>query len=39
MLTDEDLKNNPRELLAATGLKRDEFETLLIEFEKAYAAA
>jgi hypothetical protein len=33
------LKHKPRELLAATGLKQDEFEALLVEFEKAYAAA
>lgn len=36
MLTYEDLKNKPRELLAATGLKQDEFEGLLKAFAEAY---
>jgi hypothetical protein len=39
MLTYEELKNKPRELLAATSLKQDEFETLLVSFGKAYAQA
>src|SRR5258708_28934916 len=39
MLTYEDLKNKPRELLAATSLKADEFEALLVSFGEAYAAA
>ena len=38
MLTYEDLKNRPRELLAATGLKQNEFEALLVAFGQAYAA-
>jgi hypothetical protein len=36
MLTYEELKNKRRELLAATGLKQDEFETLLKGFAEAY---
>ena len=36
MLTYEELKNKPRELLAATGLKQDEIETLLRAFAEAY---
>lgn len=36
MLTYEELKNKPRELLAATGLKQDEFEGLLKAFAEAY---
>src|SRR5512138_1511283 len=39
MLTYEELKTKPRELLAATSLKQDEFETLLVSFGKAYAQA
>lgn len=39
MLTYEKLKNKPRDLVAATGLKQDEFETLLEAFEKAYGQA
>lgn len=39
MLTYEELKNKPRELLAATGLKEAEFEALLKEFGKAYGEA
>ncbi len=38
MLTYEELKNKPRELLAATGLKQDEFELLLKAFAEAYQA-
>lgn len=37
MLHYAELKNKPRELLAATGLKANEFETLLVAFGKAYA--
>lgn len=36
MLHYEDLKNKPKELLAATGLKRDEFEALLVVFAQTY---
>ena len=36
MLHYEELKNKPRELLAATGLKANEFEALLLAFSKAY---
>ena len=36
MLTYEELKNKPRELLAATGLKANEFEALLEAFGKGY---
>jgi hypothetical protein len=32
MLSYEDLKNKPKELLAATGLRQDEFEALLAVF-------
>ena len=39
MLTYDELKHKPRELLAATGLKQDEFEALLVSFEKAYSEA
>jgi hypothetical protein len=39
MLKYEDLKNKPRELLAATGLKQDEFEALLKPFADSYAEA
>jgi hypothetical protein len=39
MLTYEELKHKPRELLAATGLKQDEFEALLKGFSQAYAEA
>src|SRR5260221_6709026 len=38
MLSYEELKNKPRELLAATGLKQDEFELLLKAFAEAYQA-
>jgi hypothetical protein len=38
MLTYDELKNKPRELLAATGLRADEFETLLKAFAAAYQA-
>jgi hypothetical protein len=38
MLNYETLKNKPREMLAATGLKREEFEGLLAEFSQEYAA-
>jgi len=37
MLNYEELKNKPRELLAATGLKQNEFEALLEAFGNAYA--
>ncbi len=37
MLTYEQLKDRPRELLAATGLTAEEFELLLPAFEAAYA--
>jgi Helix-turn-helix of DDE superfamily endonuclease len=37
MLNYEELKNKPRELLAATGLKQSEFDALLVAFGKAYA--
>ena len=37
MLTYEQLKDHPRELLAATGLTVEEIERLLPEFETAYA--
>jgi len=36
MLHYEELKNKPREMLAATGLKANEFEALLVAFSKAY---
>src|SRR5258708_21848971 len=36
MLTYEDLKNKPKELVAATGLKREEIEALLVGFGAAY---
>lgn len=39
MLTYEDLKNKPKELLAATGLKQDEIEALRTGFATAYAQA
>jgi len=37
MLKYEDLKNRPKELLAATGLKPDEMAALLVAFAEAYA--
>jgi hypothetical protein len=37
MLNYEELKNKPRELLAATGLKQNEFEALLVAFGTAYS--
>ena len=37
MLNYNNLKNKPRELLAATGLKEDEFEDLLQAFAACYA--
>jgi hypothetical protein len=36
MLTYKELKNKPRELWAATGLKADEFEGLLKVFAESY---
>jgi hypothetical protein len=36
MLIYNELKNKPREFLAATGLKLDEFEKLLPAFQMAY---
>ena len=36
MLKYNELKDKPRELLAATGLKREEIEMLLVAFAKAY---
>jgi hypothetical protein len=39
MLKYEALKDKPRELLAATGLKREEIEPLLEVFSQAYAKA
>jgi hypothetical protein len=39
MLNYATLKDKPRELLAATGLKQAEFETLLSAFSAAYEAA
>ena len=36
MLKYEDLKNRPKELLAATGLKAEEFATLLAVFSQLY---
>jgi len=39
MLHYTDLKDKPRELLAATGLKQDEFEALLKAFEASYGQA
>jgi DDE superfamily endonuclease len=36
MLIYNELKNKPREFLAATGLKLDEFEKLLLAFQTAY---
>jgi DDE superfamily endonuclease len=38
MLNYKELKNKPRELLAATGLKADEFEVLLTAFAERYEA-
>jgi len=38
MLTDETLKERPREFLAATGLTHEEFARLLPAFAAAYAA-
>jgi len=38
MLTYVELKDRPREFLAATGLKQNEFEQLLPEFSKAYTS-
>jgi hypothetical protein len=37
MLKYEDLKERPKELLAATGLKSDEMAVLLVAFAEAYA--
>lgn len=37
MLRYEELKQRPKDLLAATGLKADEFEALLIVFAETYA--
>jgi hypothetical protein len=37
MLTYEQLQTRPRELLAATGLRVEEFAQLLPAFETAYA--
>lgn len=37
MLKYDDLKNRPKELLAATGLKREEIEALVEAFARAYA--
>ena len=37
MLNYKELKNKPRELLAATGLKSNEFEALLRVFAESYA--
>ena len=39
MLKYEDLKNRPKELLTATGLKADEFEALLTVFGETYEAS
>jgi len=39
MLTYEELKTKPRELLAATGLKGEEFEALLKAFAESYSEA
>src|SRR5258708_13341267 len=39
MLTYEELKDKPRELLAATGLKREEIDKLLEIFSQEYAKA
>ena len=36
MLNYKELKNKPRELLAATGLKTNEFEALLMAFAESY---
>src|SRR5258706_11072288 len=36
MLTYKELKNKPRELLAAAGLKQDEFEGVLKVFAESY---
>jgi hypothetical protein len=36
MLKYADLKNKPKELLAATGLKQEEIEALLVRFSEAY---
>lgn len=36
MINYQELKNKPRELLAATGLKADEFEVLLRAFVESY---
>ena len=38
MLTYNQLKDHPRELLAATGLTAEEIERLLPAFQTAYAA-
>ena len=38
MINYEALKNKPRELLAATGLKTKEFEALLLAFAASYEA-
>jgi hypothetical protein len=38
MLKYEDLKNRPKELLTATGLKPDEMAALLVAFATAYTA-
>ena len=37
MLKYENLKNKPKQLLAATGLKAEEFEGLLAKFGLEYA--
>src|SRR5579859_3759712 len=37
MLTYEDLRNRPRELLTATGLTQGEFEALLVVFADSYS--
>ena len=39
MLKYEALKNRPKELLAATGLRHEEIEALLVGFAKAHAEA
>lgn len=39
MLTYEDLKTKPKALLAATGLRREEIEGLLVAFGAIYASA
>ena len=38
MLNYQALKNKPREMLAATGLKKNEFEALLLAFAESYEA-